>query len=93
MSKSGAKSSKGRQGDGSKPKYLGVKLSDGQAVKIGQIIVRQRGTKFMPGDNVKRGRDDTLYSISDGVVRFSTKKIRGFNNKPQMKKFVNVSSA
>lgn len=90
MSKTGSKSSQARQGGNVKPKYLGVKRADGQRVNIGEILVRQRGTKFMPGENVKRGRDDTLYSVSEGVVKFSSKKIKGFNNKGKLKKIVNV---
>ncbi|MDO9507724.1 MAG: 50S ribosomal protein L27 [Thermovirgaceae bacterium] len=59
-------------------KRLGVKRSDGQAVNAGCIIVRQRGTKFHPGANVGRGRDDTLFALSEGTVRFQTKAGRKF---------------
>lgn len=52
-------------------KRLGVKLCHGQSVKIGQIIVRQRGRTFIPGNNVKMGKDYTLYSVSDGKVDFA----------------------
>jgi len=89
MSKSKSKKASGGHRD-SKPKYLGVKLYGGQKVKTGQIIIRQRGTKFMPGKNVKKGRDHTLYALSDGVVEFKTKKIRGFNKTPRKVKIVNV---
>ncbi len=51
-------------------KRLGVKLYGSQKVKTGQIIVRQRGTKIMPGKNVGRAKDDTLFALADGVVRF-----------------------
>jgi len=51
-------------------KRLGLKASDGQLVRTGNIIVRQRGTKFKPGRNVGRGRDDTLFALADGVVQF-----------------------
>jgi len=51
-------------------KRLGVKCFDGQTVKVGAIITRQRGTKFMAGTNVKRGRDDTLFAMKPGIVRF-----------------------
>ncbi len=61
-----------RNGRDSKPKYLGVKLYGGQVVRAGGIIVRQRGTRIHPGRNVGRGRDDTLFALSDGVVHFST---------------------
>ena len=63
-------SSNGRD---SNPQYLGVKRSDGQAVTAGTIIVRQRGTKIHPGRNVGRGKDDTLFALSDGRVSFLTK--------------------
>ena len=59
-----------RNGRDSKPKFLGVKRFGGQAVLAGNILVRQRGTKFHPGKNVRRGRDDTLFSVVDGVVKF-----------------------
>ena len=59
-----------RNGRDSKAKFLGVKRFGGQAVLAGNILVRQRGTKFHPGKNVRRGRDDTLFSVVDGVVKF-----------------------
>ena len=59
-------------------KRLGLKRSDGQVVKAGCIIVRQRGTKFHPGTNVGIGRDDTLFALSEGIVRFQTKAGRKF---------------
>lgn len=54
----------------SKAKRLGIKRFGGEKVKIGMIIVRQRGTRFYPGEGVKRGRDDTLFALKDGVVKF-----------------------
>ncbi len=65
--KSGGSAKNGRE---SRSKRLGVKRYAGQQVTAGSIIVRQRGTKFHPGQNVKRGKDDTLFAISDGVVKF-----------------------
>lgn len=59
-----------RNGRDSNPKYLGVKLYGGQAVEAGNIIVRQRGTQYHPGDNVGLGRDFTLFALSNGVVKF-----------------------
>lgn len=59
-----------RNGRDSNPQYLGVKKFGGEAVRAGNILVRQRGTRFHPGRNVKRGRDDTLFSVIDGVVKF-----------------------
>ncbi|MGM0507762.1 MAG: 50S ribosomal protein L27 [Fusobacteriota bacterium] len=54
----------------SNPQYLGVKKFGGEKVKAGNIIVRQRGTKFHPGTNVKRAKDDTLFTLVDGYVKF-----------------------
>jgi large subunit ribosomal protein L27 len=66
--KKGASSS--RNGRDSNPKYLGVKRYGGQVVKAGEILIRQRGTKFHPGLNVGRGNDDTLFALSAGTVQF-----------------------
>jgi len=62
-----------KNGRDSESKRLGVKRADGQAVLAGNILVRQRGTKIRPGVNVGRGSDDTLFALTDGVVRFETK--------------------
>ncbi len=59
-------------------KRLGIKRSDGQVVKAGNILVRQRGTKYHPGMNVGRGKDDTLFALSAGKVRYQTKAGRTF---------------
>ena len=64
-----------RNGRDSNPQYLGVKRYAGQVVTVGTIIVRQRGTKFQPGRHVGRGRDDTLFALSDGVIRFRGRKV------------------
>ncbi|OQO89499.1 50S ribosomal protein L27 [Saccharomonospora piscinae] len=80
--KKGASSS--RNGRDSNPKYLGVKRFGGQVVKSGEILVRQRGTKFHPGVNVGRGGDDTLFALAAGSVEFGTKRGR---------KTVNIVSA
>ncbi|MGB9682632.1 MAG: 50S ribosomal protein L27 [bacterium] len=61
-------------GRDSNPKHLGVKRSDGQYVIAGNIIVRQRGSRFYPGQNVGMGKDFTLFALTDGVVSFRTKK-------------------
>ena len=63
-----------RNGRDSNPKYRGVKKYGSQMVIAGNIIVRQKGTKFHPGANVGIGRDFTIYSLIDGVVRFETKR-------------------
>ena len=65
--KSGGSAKNGRD---SHSKRLGVKRYDGQVVTAGSILVRQRGTKFFPGKNVKRGKDDTLFALIDGSVKF-----------------------
>ncbi|HOL62771.1 MAG: 50S ribosomal protein L27 [Elusimicrobiales bacterium] len=65
--KSQGSSTNGRD---SNPKYLGVKRYGGQTVKAGEVLVRQRGTKFLPGLNVRSGRDYTLFAVKDGVVKF-----------------------
>jgi len=62
-----------RNGRDSESKRLGVKRADGQFVKAGNILVRQRGTKFHPGMNVSIGKDDTLFALVDGIVRFERK--------------------
>ncbi|MFA6235047.1 MAG: 50S ribosomal protein L27 [Bacteroidota bacterium] len=59
-----------RNGRDSNPQYLGVKAFGGERVTAGSILIRQRGTKFHPGINVKRGNDDTLFSLIDGTVTF-----------------------
>lgn len=65
--KSGGSAKNGRD---SHSKRLGVKRYDGEVVTAGSILVRQRGTRFFPGKNVKRGKDDTLFSVVDGTVKF-----------------------
>ncbi len=62
----------------SNPKYLGVKVGDGQLVRAGNIIVRQRGTKIHPGENVGCGRDFTLFALVDGAVKFYVSRNRKF---------------
>lgn len=79
-----------RLGRESHSKRLGIKLFDGQIVKVGNILVRQRGAKWVAGKNVKRGNDDTLYALKNGIVKFTTKKIRRFDNSRKVIKVVNV---
>ena len=62
-----------RNGRDSKPKFLGVKRFGGENVRAGNILIRQRGTKFHPGTNVRRASDDTLFAVADGVVKFEHK--------------------
>lgn len=77
-------------GRDSLPKYLGIKLSEGERAKAGSIIVRQRGTKFLPGKNVKRGGDDTLYALKEGAVQFVTKRKNCFDRSQKLVRIVNV---
>lgn len=79
-------------GRDSLPKYLGIKLSEGEIARPGQILVRQRGTKFLPGKNVKRAADDSLYALKEGVVRFRTKRKRNFDNSQRIAKVINVEA-
>ena len=72
--KKGAASS--RNGRDSAAQRLGIKIHSGTAVTAGTILVRQRGTRFHPGDNVGRGGDDTLFATSDGVVQFGHRRGR-----------------
>ena len=79
-----------RLGRYSEAKRLGVKLFAGQNAKPGDIIIRQRGTKFIAGKNVRRGSDDTLYSVAKGIVQFSTKNKTRFDGNRRKVKVVNV---
>ncbi|RKX67008.1 MAG: 50S ribosomal protein L27 [Tenericutes bacterium] len=69
-----------RNGRDSAGRRLGQKLSDGQACKTGMIIFRQRGTKIHPGENVGRGKDDTLFALKPGVVKYTQKRNRTLAN-------------
>lgn len=85
--KSGGKSKNLRD---SNPKYLGIKLSDGSKAQTGSVIVRQRGTKVLPGKNVGLGKDHTLFALKNGVVKFRTKRQKRFDNKILQKRVVDV---
>lgn len=77
-------------GRDSRSQRLGVKLSDGQFAKAGSIIIRQRGTRYHPGENVKKGKDDTLFATVSGLVKFSSKKLIKFNTKLKDTKIVSI---
>ena len=77
-------------GRDSRPKYLGVKLYEGQKTQPGSIIIRQRGTKFIPGKNVRRGNDDTLYAVKAGTVNFKNVKKKKFDGNIRRAKMVEV---
>jgi large subunit ribosomal protein L27 len=77
----------------SNPKYLGVKLADGQKAKAGQILVRQRGTRYLAGKHVGIGRDHTLFALVEGVVRFATKRKKKFDGSRRLAKEVHILPA
>jgi len=77
-------------GRDSRPKFLGVKLFDGQSARIGSVIVRQRGSRILPGKNVKMGADNTLYSIGEGVIKFRTIRKKNFAGIQRITKVVDV---
>lgn len=79
-----------RLGRDSASQRLGIKIYDGQKVKIGMIIIRQRGSKYLLGQNVKKGSDDTIYAMRDGVVKFSSKNKKLFNGTSRAAKVVSV---
>lgn len=76
----------------SQPKYLGTKLHDGQVAGVGSIIIRQRGTRVVPGANVKVGKDHTLYSMKDGKVSFKNVRKTRFDGKMVVRKMVSVTA-
>jgi len=85
--KAGGSTTLGRD---SKSKRLGVKLQNNQFAKAGSILIRQRGTKYHPGLNVKKGKDDTLFATIAGFVKFTTKKLLKFNNRMKDNKIVSI---
>ncbi|PIQ68214.1 MAG: 50S ribosomal protein L27 [Candidatus Taylorbacteria bacterium CG11_big_fil_rev_8_21_14_0_20_46_11] len=74
----------------SNPKFLGVKLYAGEVAKIGNIIIRQRGTKFVPGKNVALGKDHTIFAMKAGVVAFKNMKKVGFDGNVVKRKKVEI---
>lgn len=74
----------------SNPKYLGTKLADGAKAQTGAIIVRQRGTKILPGKNVGLGKDHTLFALTEGTVKFREMRKAKFNGTTNIKKVVDV---
>jgi len=77
-------------GRDSNSQRLGIKVHDGQAVKTGMIIVRQRGTRVHPGKNVKKATDDSIFAMASGKVKFSQHKRRRFDGGLKNAKFVSV---
>jgi len=72
------------------PQYLGIKLYGGEAARVGSVIVRQRGTRILPGKNVGLGKDHTLFALKDGLVQYGHTRKRGFNDRIKVKKKVSV---
>lgn len=85
--KSGGSTKLGRD---SASKRLGVKRQEGQTVNAGEILIRQRGTKYLAGANVKRAKDDTLYALRAGIVKFVSKKKIRFDGNSRYVKAINV---
>lgn len=79
-----------KNGRDSQPKYLGVKLFDGQEAKPGSIIVRQRGSKILSGKGTRMGNDDTIYADTTGRVKFETTKKKCFDGSRRLTKIVTV---
>jgi len=79
-----------RLGRDSRAQRLGVKVFGDQYVRAGGIIIRQRGTKFHPGENVAIGKDDTLFALMEGNVKFQEKKVTAFNGNKDKRTFVHV---
>jgi len=88
--KAGGSTSYGRDSHGQR---LGVKLYAGEIARPGMILIRQRGSKYHEGVNVKRGGDDTLYALKGGVVRFRAKKQPSFTGKMKKRTVIDVMSA
>lgn len=81
-----------RLGRDSIAKRLGIKLFAGERVRKGGIIVRQRGTRFLPGTNVERGGDDTLFALADGMVKFKATRKRRFDGSSHLVNVVSVEA-
>jgi large subunit ribosomal protein L27 len=77
----------------SNPKYLGTKLYDGEQAHVGMILVRQRGTKILPGENVKMGKDHTLYANAIGTVKFTSYRKTRFDGQVVRRKMAHIVTA
>jgi len=80
-----------QNGRDSVAKRLGIKTADGSLARPGQILVRQRGTKVHPGLNVRRGKDDTLYAVAEGLVSFKKKMAKAFTGVLKHRTYVSVT--
>ncbi len=74
----------------SNPKYLGVKRGDGDTVRVGEVIVRQRGTKILPGAHVRAGKDHTIFAMINGKVAFKTVRKTDFDGQTKSRKMATV---
>lgn len=74
----------------SKPKFLGIKIADGQSIKAGAIILRQRGTRYLSGTNTDLGKDHTIFALKAGVVKFTSKRKVRFDGKVVIRKVAQV---
>lgn len=79
-----------RLGRDSASKRLGVKMFDGQKAQPGNVLIRQRGTRYLAGKNVRMGSDNTLYSVVEGVIKFSDRTKKLFNGSSRAVKVINV---
>ncbi len=79
-----------KNGRDSNPKYLGVKITEGDKAQAGSILISQRGTDVLPGKNVSMGKDHTLFSLISGTIKFGTKRKMHFDNKVMTKKVIHV---
>ena len=77
-------------GRDSQPKYLGVKMADGEFAGQGNILVRQRGTAIRAGEHVQRGKDDTLFALTSGIVSYTKKKIKRFDGSLKIATFAHI---
>ena len=87
--KAGGSTSLGRE---SQSQRLGLKRHDGEYVKQGEVLVRQRGTQFFPGRNVMRGHDDTLFASAPGTVKYTRRQARRFDGKLALRRYVRVDA-
>ena len=81
-----------KYGRDSQPKYLGIKKSDGSSVGVGDIVIRQRGAKFLAGPGIRRGGDDTLFALRAGIVKFTAARKTRFDGTTRFAKKVSVVS-
>lgn len=81
-----------KNGRDSRAKRLGVKLYAGQTVRAGNILVRQKGTKFRAGDNVGMGKDFTLFALSHGVVKFTEKRMKRYDGRVYKNRLVHIET-